>query len=156
MFYFIHNFMTSVFRLKRFIFYLIRHQRVFFFFLLKPSKPSWQHLTLKSNESSSFSSLAVSGRPPCGTMRGGLIKSQSWCWPLIEVKGHGWRVPDGASRLAERCECWRRQRSWLGEGGVMDMQQEKVECGWLNASRETHTQREWQILSRTNTCREFK
>lgn len=40
-----------------------------YFLYLQPPKPSWQHLTLNSNESSHFSSLTVSGRQSCGTMR---------------------------------------------------------------------------------------
>ncbi len=51
-----------------------------------------------------------------------LIKSQSWCWPLVEVKGYGWRAPDRANRLAEWCQFWRRQRSWVVEASVMDRQ----------------------------------
>lgn len=40
-----------------------------YFLHLQPPKPSWQHLTLNSNESSHFSSLTVSGRQSYGTMR---------------------------------------------------------------------------------------
>lgn len=40
-----------------------------YFLQLQPLKPSWQHLTLNSNESSHFLPLTASGRQSCRTMQ---------------------------------------------------------------------------------------